>query len=463
VSAKNKLEQDMKTRNEPASRNMNVKKNVTLRVFGVGGAGCNAVEHMMKSGLEGVSFGAVNTDLQALLNMSVHWVLPLGPMLTRGLGTGGDPELGRAAAEEDAEQLRELCADAGVVVIVAGLGGGAGTGASPVLARAAREAGALVLAMVTLPFDCEGARRQAQAAAGLEQLKEVADAVICLPNQRMLKVIDESTSLIETFKITNEFLAEGMRGIHRLLSRTGIINVDFGDLCAVVRGRHAESSLATAEARGEHRCREVIEKLMSSPLLEGGAVLNEADAVLVSLVGGPNLTMAEVNRIMTQINRACENAQVIMGATIEEQFDDRLEVTLIATRRGQTETPRTPMTASQAPSLTPSDVRSTEASERTAAEEPSDFDSQFFQETPSVRPPSRFVPPPPDLSPDKRQQILAQKQGGKAYRKSGSKMRQGMLPLDIVSKGRFEKSEPTIYHGEDLDVPTYIRRGVPLN
>jgi len=135
----------MKTRNEPASRNMNVKKNVTLRVFGVGGAGGNAVEHMMKSGLEGVSFGAVNTDLQALLDISAHWVLPLGPMLTRGLGTGGDPELGRAAAEEDVEQLRKLCADAGVVVIVAGLGGGVGTGASPVLARAAREAGALVL------------------------------------------------------------------------------------------------------------------------------------------------------------------------------------------------------------------------------------------------------------------------------------------------------------------------------
>jgi cell division protein FtsZ len=453
----------MKTRNESTSRKKDVRKNVTLKVFGVGGAGCNAIEHMMRGGFEGVSFVAVNTDLTALLDLSAHCVLPLGPMLTRGLGTGGDPELGRAAAEEDVEQLRKLCADASVVVIVTGLGGGVGTGASPVLARVAKEAGALVLAMAALPFDCEGARRQEQAASGLEQLKEAADAVICLPNQRMLKVIDENTSLIETFKITNEFLAEGMHGIHRLLSRSGIINVDFADLCAVVRGRHAESSFATAEARGEHRCREVIEKLMGSPLLEGGAVLSEADAVLVSVVGGPNLTMAEVNRVMTQINRACENAQVIMGASIEQQFNDRLEVTLIATRREQAETQRPPVSAAEAPSLPQSGVRPGEMSDGAVLEEPPDFDSQFFQESPPVRPPSRFVPPPPNLAPEKKQQILAQKNGGKLPRRPRSKMRQGMLPLDIVSKGRFEKSEPTIYHGEDLDVPTYIRRGVPLN
>src|SRR2546427_482473 len=187
-----------------------------------------------------------------------------------------------------------------------------GTGASPVLARVARETGALVLAMATLPFECEGARRQRQAQEGLEQLKEAADAVLCLPNQRVLKLIDDNTSLIETFKITNDLLAQGLRGIWRLLTRMGIINVDFADLCAVVRGQHAESAFACAEGRGEHRAREVVEKLLASPLLESGVVLNEAESVLVSIVAGSDLTMSEVNCVMSQINRACENAHIIM-------------------------------------------------------------------------------------------------------------------------------------------------------
>src|SRR5438477_709787 len=319
-------------------------KELTLKVFGLGGAGCRAVEHFARCGFANVKFAAVNTDIQSLVDLSVDTVIPLGATLTRGLGAGGDPEIGRAAAEEDAEQLRKLCTGAEVVVIVAGLGGGTGTGASPVLARAAREAGALVLAIATLPFECEGARRQRQAQAGLAELKETADAVLCLPNQRVLKLIDERTSLIETFNITNDLLAQGLRGIWRLLTRGGIINVDFADLCAVVCGQHAESSFACAEARGEHRGREVVEKLMASPLLEGGLVLNQAESVLVSLVAGSDLTMAEVNRVMSQINHACENAHIIMGAAIEPELADRLSVTVIATRRAQVwaEADRTP-------------------------------------------------------------------------------------------------------------------------
>src|SRR5437773_7427868 len=325
----------MKKQNETISRRNPVNRDFALKVFGVGGAGCNAVEHISQSGLPGVRFAALNTDIQSLVDLSVECVVPLGSLLTRGLGAGGDPEIGRAAAEEETEGLRKLCAGAGVVVIMTGLGGGTGTGASPVLARVAKEAGALVLAMATLPFECEGARRQRQAQAGLEQLKEAADAVLCLPNQRVLKLIDENTSLIETFKITNDLLAQGLRGIWRLLSRAGIINVDFADLCAVVRGQHAESSFACAEAGGEHRAREVVENLLASPLLEGGAVLNEAESVLVSIVAGSDLTMAEVNRLMSQINRASENAQIIMGAAVEKELGDRLSVTLVATRRNQ--------------------------------------------------------------------------------------------------------------------------------
>jgi len=432
-----------------------------LKVFGVGGAGCNAVEHIarqraQRSEFPDVQLTAVNTDLKSLLDLSVESVMPLGASRNRGLGAGGDPELGRTAADADAEQLRQLCAGAEVVVIVTGLGGGTGTGASPVLARVAKEAGALVLAIATLPFECEGARRQHQAHAGLEQLKEAADAVLCLPNQRVLKLIDENTSLIETFKISNELLAQGLRGVYRLLTRAGIINVDFADLCAVVRGQHLESAFAFGEARGEHRSREVVEKLLASPLLESGAVLNDAESVLVSVVAGSDLTMAEVNRVMSQLNRACGNARIIMGAAVEMDFGDRLSVTVIATRRNHVEA------LPAQPTTTASESRQAGVCAPSAAVESPAFDTEFFEKSSSTRPASRFVPPPPELDPDKKEQLLAQ-QNGKTYRAPRSKMRQGLLPLEIVSKGRFEKSEPTIHHGEDLDVPTYIRRGVPLN
>jgi cell division protein FtsZ len=456
----------MNTGNEPVKTPRAPGREVRLRVFGVGGAGCNAVERMIDGGFDGVSFAAVNTDVDALLDLSAEWILPVGAALTRGLGTGGDPELGRAAAEEDVESFRKLCRDSQVTVIVAGLGGGVGTGASPVLARIAKEAGALVLAIVTLPFDFEGNRRQRQALQGLERLKEAADAVICLPNQRALQLIDENTSVIETFRIANRLLVEGFRGIWRLLTRPGIINVDFADLCSVVRGRHSENAFATVEARGEHRCRDLVEKMLAHPLLERGATLCEADAVLVSLVGGKGLTMAEVHRVMAEINRPCADAEVIVGATVDPDFEDRLSLTVIAARRRSEEPQTNRVSASEPenPAAAPRESGTAGGEDRRISGDPEMvIEAEFFDSSPTARPRSRFVAPAPDLSQEQKEQILAQQNGVKPPRKTKSRMRQGTLPLEIVSKGRFEKSEPTIYQGEDLDVPTYIRRGVPLN
>src|SRR5581483_7058949 len=250
----------MKTEsNEPPAGGQGAKKFI-VKVIGVGGAGGNAVEYMAKQDFLGVGFAAVNTDAQALSQLTMANRLTLGEKSTRGLGTGGDPEVGRAAAEEDVDKIKVLCQGADIVCVVAGLGGGTGTGAGPVVARLARESGALVLGIVTLPFDFEGSRRQRQAQLGLRELKAAADGVICLPNQRVFKLIDENTKVHEALKITNEFLAQGVRGIWRLLTQTGLINVDFNDLCAVLRGRHEESSLATVEASGENRSHEVIEK-----------------------------------------------------------------------------------------------------------------------------------------------------------------------------------------------------------
>ena len=296
-----------------------LKKQLAIKVFGVGGCGGNVVAQIDRAGVGGAQLIVLNTDSQALAQCPLPFKFNLGLTFNGGLGAGGDPERGRAAAQADEARLRELCTGVDMVFICAGLGGGTGTGAGPVLARVAKECGALVLAFVTLPFDCEGARRMSQARLGLDEFKAAADGVICLPNQKVFKLIDEHTSVVETFATTNELLAQGVRGIWQLVTRPGFINLDFADLCAVLRDRHSESSFASAEASGPHRAKEVIEKLLANPLLDGGAALGEADALLVSLMGGPSLTMAEVSRVMDQINRHCENAHLMMGAAIDRK------------------------------------------------------------------------------------------------------------------------------------------------
>ncbi|HZM02340.1 MAG TPA: cell division protein FtsZ [Candidatus Saccharimonadales bacterium] len=412
-----------------------IKKKISIKVWGVGGAGCNTVSSLDAAALPGVDILAVNTDCQALESSAAAQKLVLGARRTRGLGAGGDPELGRAAAEEDIDKMRAFCGDADIIFILAGLGGGTGTGAAPVLARMARERGALVLAIVTMPFEFEGNRRQQQAQAGLRDLKAGADAVICLPNQKLFKLLDEKTSVLDGFKISNGLLAQGLHGIWRLLSQPGLINVDFADLCSVTRGRHAASSFATAEACGESRVEQVAEKLLAHPLLDGGQVLSDSDAVLVSLVGGPDLTMAEINKVMEPLNRQCENAHIILGAAIDEHFGNRLSVTLIASCQPAEEI-----------KSEPSAIR--------------DNPLHFLDADAMQRPASRFQVPPPELTPEQKEKLLKE-QTARTRRKSSRLQRE--LPLEIVYKGRFEKSEPTIRHGEDLDVPTYIRRGVPLN
>jgi len=429
-----------------------LKRSFSIKVLGVGGAGCNAVNHLARESFAGVSFVVMNTDAPALARSTVEKKLVLGAKSMRGLGAGGDPARGRSAAQEDISEIRALCEGADVIFVVAGLGGGTGTGAGPVVAQVAKETGALVLAIVVLPFDCEGNRRQRQAQLGLHDLKNAADGVICLPNQKVFKLIDEKTSLLEAFGITNELVAQGVHGIWRLLSRPGLINVDFADLCAVTQGKHAESTLATAEAKGENPAREVMEKLLAHPLVEGGQVLSEAAGILVCIAGGPGLTMLDVNRIMEQINRHAEQAHIIMGATIDEELEDRLSVTLVAARRSEQ--------AEEKPEERLRNGKTPIAMASSATE----FEVPLADPLISSRPACRFIAPAPEPTPDKVERLLTQHgTNGSRQRKNAARMRQGQLALEIISKGRFEKSEPTIHHGQDLDVPTYIRRGVALN
>jgi len=424
-------------------------KKLRVKIFGVGTAGSTMLEHMARTDFAGAAFAVVNTDASAPTAPAAVEQIHLETKLLRGLGTGGDPERGHQVAEENLPRLQAACVGADVVFIVVGLGGGAGTGISPVLARAAREAGALALAFVTLPFDCEGNRRHQQAQHGLEQLKAAADGVIYLPNQKTFKLIDENASVLDTFQATTQLLIEGVRGVWRLLMHRGLIEIYFDDLCRLLRDRHGESCFAAVEAAGTTRARDIIEKLPAHPLLDGGQALKDADAVLVSLMGGPDLTMAEINRVMESVNRQCERAQVIMGAAVDEAFRDRLAVTVIATRRSHSSAkhstkPATPEIATD--SSLP------------------DFDTEFMQHPPVARPPARMVPPPPTLTQQQREQLFnKQATGSGRGRRNASRMKQGSLPLDIVNKGRFDKTEPTVHKGEDLDLPTYVRRGIALN
>jgi cell division protein FtsZ len=404
----------------------------TIKIIGVGGAGVSLLDTLNGEEFAGASFVAINTDAPSLAASSANTKIHLETKLLRGLGTGGDPERGRAIAEEQFSTLKTACEGADVILIIAGLGGGAGSGISPVLARAAKETGALVLAFVTLPFLCEGNRRQQQAQQSLEQLKSVADGVICLPSQKTFKLIDENTSVLDTFRITGGLLVEGVRGVWQLLTRPGLIQIHFNDLCALVRDRHSESAFAFVEASGAGRSREIVEKLLAHPLLDEGRALAESDAVLVSLMAGKDLTMAEVNRVMEQISRHCEHAQIIMGAAVDAEMKNKLSVTVIAAKNSDVK--------NEPPVST---VHSTEQAISRSAGASSGFSHRAGA-----------------LQLHQREQTIARHSRA---RKGDSKMRQTQLPLAIISKGRFDKSEPTIHKGEDLDIPTYYRRGEVLN
>jgi cell division protein FtsZ len=387
----------------------------TVKIFGVGNAGGTLLSTLATPEFAGVTFAAINTDAAALATVPATMKIHLETKLLRGLGSGGDPDRGRALAEEQFSTLKSACAGAEVVFIIAGLGGGAGSGISPVLARAAREAGALVLAFVTRPFECEGNRREEQAQAALDQLKTAADGVICLPNQKIFRLIDENTSVLDTFRVTGGFLIEGVRGVWQLVARPGLIQVHFADLCALLRDGHTESAFAFVEASGPARSREAVEKILAHPLFDDGRALVESDAVLVSLKAGKDLSMAEISRVMEQIKRQCARAKIIMGAAVDPEFKNRLCVTVIAAREsGQ---------ANAAPTRPETGALLVPVSARRG--------------------------PAADASARKRAVI--------------KKAVQGQLPLNIVAKGRFDKSEPTLHRGEDLDVPTFIRRGLALN
>lgn len=301
-----------------------------IRVVGIGGGGCNGINSMISvNQIAGVDFLGVNTDAQALLTCQSQTKVQIGENLTRGLGAGGNPDVGRQAAEESQEKIKEYLRDTDMVFLTCGEGGGTGTGATPIIAEVARELGALTVAVVTKPFHFEGTRRMVQAEEGILNLKDKVDTLIVIPNQRLLDVIDKKMTLLEAFRVTDSVLGQGVQGIADLITMPGLINVDFADVRTIMS--HAGSSLmGIGTGVGENRAATAARTAIASPLLE--ISIEGAKGVLFNITGGPDLTMTEVDEAAKQIAAAVDpDANIIFGATIDEHLVDQVKITVIAT------------------------------------------------------------------------------------------------------------------------------------
>lgn len=307
-----------------------MRQGAKLKVIGVGGGGGNAVNRMIVSGLEGVEFMVANTDLQALSISHAPIKIQLGAKLTKGLGAGANPDVGRKAALEDTEKIIEVLEGADMVFITAGLGGGTGTGGAPIVAGLARELGALTVAVVTKPFAFEGKRRMAQAEQGLAELSEHVDTVICIPNERLMQFVDKGTSFFEAFRIADDILRQGVQGISDIITITGIINRDFADIKTIMEGM-GYAVMGTATASGEGRAVSATRQAIESPLLEDASI-DGAQGILLNITGSSLLTLHEVHEASSIVQQAAaENANIIFGAVHDETLGDAVKVTVIAT------------------------------------------------------------------------------------------------------------------------------------
>eukprot|EP00850_Spirogloea_muscicola_P013919 SM000097S24772 [mRNA] locus=s97:135961:138296:- [translate_table: standard] len=305
-----------------------------IKVIGVGGGGGNAVNRMVSSNLQGIEFWAVNTDAQALLQSNASHKLQVGEALTRGLGTGGNPELGERAAEESRDAIAEAVEDADLVFITAGMGGGTGSGAAPVVARLSREAGRLTVGVVTYPFSFEGRRRAQQAVAAIEQLRKNVDTLIVIPNDKLLSVVQEQTPLQDAFLLADDVLRQGVQGISDIITIPGLVNVDFADVKAVM-SNSGTAWLGVGSSTGKNRAEEAALAATSAPLVE--ANIQSATGVVYNITGGKDLTLQEVNRVSQVVTELADpGANIIFGAVIDEKYEGEVHVTIIATGFSQT-------------------------------------------------------------------------------------------------------------------------------
>ncbi|MGB0442125.1 MAG: cell division protein FtsZ [Pseudohongiellaceae bacterium] len=311
----------------------NIPQSAVIKVLGVGGGGGNAVHHMITNQVDGVDFICANTDSQALNNLKAKTILQMGTSITKGLGAGADPEIGRQAALEDRDQIADILSGADMVFITAGMGGGTGTGAAPIVAEVARELGILTVAVVTRPFPFEGKKRSAIAEQGIEQLSANVDSLITIPNEKLLDVLGKEASLLDAFKAANDVLLGAVKGIADLIMHPGMINVDFADVKTVM-SEMGMAMMGTGFATGEDRAREAAESAIRSPLLED-VNLQGARGILVNITAGENLSLGEFSEVGDTIEEfASDDATVVVGTVIDPELGDEMRVTVVATGLG---------------------------------------------------------------------------------------------------------------------------------
>jgi len=453
---------------------------IPIKVVGVGSAGSNALDRVLLDGMDKADLIAINTDVQSLASSVAARKVQLGRSSTHGLGTGGDPELGYQAAIESADEIRQAIAGARMIFICAGLGGGTGSGAAPIVAQLAREAGSLVIAFATLPFSFEGKRRAAQAQDALSRLNEIANAVICFENDRMGDMVAPKAGIHQAFGIADMTISQSVRSIVNLIQRPGLIRIGFDDLFAALRSQNGRCLFGFGESDTDNRAHDALTQALKNPLMDKGRMLSEAAHVLVQVAGGPGMTLSEVEILMRELGRHVrDHTQIVFGTAVDGKMGNRLSVTIISSLASEdsiatqdTSPPPEPFLAPppaileqvEEPPPAPPKIDIVHEIESAASPEPAPDDLIAVEPPVAAEAPPPPVPAPsikkpaPRLIPPKKKPVVEKE--AKPPKEKIVQAKQEVLQFEPVTRGRFEKSEPTIVEGQDLDIPTFLRKNI---
>ncbi len=467
---------------------------LAIKIIGVGGAGANALDRIVLDGMEHAEMIAINTDVQSLASSVATQKVQIGQEVTRGLGAGGDPELGYNAAKESTGELRETMEGARMVFVCAGLGGGTGSGAAPLVAEMAHESGALVVAFATLPFAFEGKRRTAQAMEALAELQRVADAVVCFENDRMGDIVLPKAGIHQAFAVADTTISQSVRAIVNVVRRPGLIRIGFDELISALRSQNSRCLFGFGESDSDNRAHEALALALKNPLMNRGKMLTDAQSVLVQISGGPGMTLTEVEIVMQELNRHVEDhTQILFGTSVDGKMGNRMSVTLISSLSAEGTVQAAPMRTVKKPErkAVPPAIEPEPAfePEPTFAAEPARVPIATEYATPAPEPvadilpeaepepfteeisapameeePAAAVEMPPPVRKSRKPAVQTEPEAlpaaAPAKKDKFVHARQEVMQFEPVTRGRFEKSEPTIVEGQDLDVPTFLRKNV---
>jgi len=459
-----------------------------VRIVGIGGAGSNALDRIVLDGFQRGDLLVLNTDVQSLTSSVVGQKLQLGRTVTRGLGAGGDPELGLMAAEESVDAIRAALTGAGMVFLLAGLGGGTGAGVAPLVARIAREEGCLTAVIATLPFSFEGRRRQQQALEALEAVTAEADFVLCFENDRMGDLVEPSEGIHQAFSATDQLISQSVRALCGMFQRPGPLNIGFDEMVTLFTGAHTRALFGHGESTAENRAHDALSRAVKSPFLDKGKMLEDARSLIVNIAGGTSLTLTEVQIVMEHLQRMVpDDARIFLGTAVDPAMGEKLSVTLLTSTGLETLAPVAkprpaarpvarpkPTPVPEEPVVHPPPVEAAdeeepleEAVEVEPAASNEHEEAAFAQEPDAAVEAQELLPAEAEPEPTRpvRTRTIRTTQtepSSPVIIQKKVEPVQGNLPFEPVSRGRFDKSEPTIEDGEDLDVPTFLRRNIKV-